>query len=156
MNRLYIYDPTNFTGSALSTMPFVEKGSRYGTDILNSTYVDYTGLTFKEYNEKHGGNLVAITWDEFYPILDKYNKEAYCKEWKEITKDEYWELLECLPPCKWHDLNERFNSFYISEATTFDIHCFCVKDKKTEKYYSANRSCFISDEDLINELNQIK
>lgn len=154
--RLYIYNPSKFTGNVLNTMPFVHKNAKNGKDILNKTYVHYKNITFEEYNQQHNNELEALTWDEFFPIYEKYNKERYCKKWAEISKDEYYEYLECLPPCKWHDLNARFNSFYMSEATTADIHQFCIKDRKTGKYYAASRSRFISDADLLKELQEIE
>jgi hypothetical protein len=150
---LYIYDPSNFKGTVLTSCPFVDLKHPNGKDLLNHTYVHYLdGVTFAEYNKKHGGNLIAQTWDEFYPVLEKYNTDNYVKPWKEITEEEYWDYLECLPPCEWHDLNKRFNSFYMSEAYTADLHLFCIKDRQTGKYYCANRSRFISDSDLINNL----
>ena len=153
--RLYIINHTNFKGNVLNTMPFVHKDAKNGKDILNKTYVHYTDQTFEEYNKEHNNELIALTFDEFYPIYDQYNKSAFCKDWKEISKDQYDDLLNCLPPCKWHDLSNRFNSFYIMEAYTADIHTFCIKDRKTGKYYSANRSRFITDTDLLNELQNI-
>jgi hypothetical protein len=154
---LYIYDPANFKGHCLNSCPFVDLKHPNGQDLLNSTYVHYLeGVTFAEYNKRHGGNLIAQTWDEFFIMLEKYNRETYIKPWKELTEEQYWDALECLPPCKWHDLNKRFNSFYISEAYTSDLHSFCIKDRKTGKYWQAIRSRFISDADLINDLvNQL-
>ena len=151
---LYIYDPNKFDGHILNSMPFVDVTAKNGIDILNSTYVHYTGDTFKEYNKKHGGNLVAQTWDEFCLVLEAYETKKYIKPFKEITEGVYYDGLECLPPCKWHDLNERFNSFYISEATTSHYHSFYIKDRKTGKYYSATRSKFIKDSELISELEK--
>lgn len=54
MERLYIVnkDTAKFTGNVLNTMPFVEKGSKHGEDLLSHTYVDYTnGITFADYNK---------------------------------------------------------------------------------------------------------
>lgn len=128
-------------------------------NILNTMtvdgYADYTdGQTFEEYNAKHGGTLKVISEDEFHIMLEAFNKEAFDDvPWSTITKDRYWDLLECLPPCKWHDITEGINSFFISEALTGVHHRFCIKDtrNKEEKYYSAIRNRFISDEKLLND-----
>ena len=153
---LYIFDPQNFKGQVLNTMPFVEKNHPNGEHLLNHTYVDHTdGMTFKAYNEANGGNLQALTWDEFWPILENYNKTAYIKPFVEISEEQYYDWLECLPPCKWHDLDSRFNSFFISEALTHDLHQFCIKDKKEGKYYAGTRSRFITDSELLAELNAL-
>jgi hypothetical protein len=150
---LYIYDPKTFKGTILTSCPFVDLTKPDGKTLLNATVLHYSdGLTFAQYNEQHGGGLIAQTWDEFWPVLEKYNTETYVKPWREITEEQYYDSLECLPPCKWHDLNNRFNSFFISEAWTADLHSFCIKDRKTGKYYSATRSRFISDSDLIKDL----
>jgi hypothetical protein len=157
MNYLYIVDLANFSGSILNTMPFVDVNTRNGAELLQHTYVHYKdGVTFAEYNKQNGGNLSALTWDVFGPMLEDYNRREYCKPFSEISEAQYYDWLECLPPCKWHDLNGRFNSFYISEALTADLHQFCIKDRKTGKYYAATRSRFIKDAELLAELNQLE
>lgn len=143
---LYIYDPNNFKGSILNTMDLVSN------EEINQTPVHYSGGTFEQYNAANGCNLVAQPWEVFYPILDSYEKQRFSKPFTEVTEEQYYDGLECLPPCKWHDLNERFNSFYISEALTSHYHCFYIKDRETGKYYSATRSKFIKDEELLSEL----
>lgn len=157
MKSLYIIDSAaDFKGYALTTMPFVEIGAKHGQDILNSTYVHYTdGKTFKQYNEEHKNTLIALTWEDFEnKYLTPYYKSLQ-KEWKEETKEEFWDALECLPPCNWHNIG-LFNVFFVSEAYTGDLHSWHVHDKKSGKYYTALRSCFIKDDELFKELNYIK
>lgn len=162
---LYIIDPAQkFNGEII--------GSMTSPDNITPLYVDYSGylhnnggqnLTFEEYKKVKGNeNLKALTWEEIEPLYNDY-KKGLQGEWQEITEDVYFDMLECLPPQKWHDLrhtsadnvNGRFNSFYISEAYTADLHSFYIKDRKTGKYYTALRSRFIKDDELINQLISI-
>lgn len=146
---LCIYDPNNFKGLLLNTMPFVEP------NVINSTIVHYTNQTFEEYNKTHGGNLLVVPFDEFYQVMDDFHKSIFSGPFAEISERLYYNSLECLPPCQWHDLNERFNSFYICEATTSHYHGFFIMDTKNNKFYSATRSRFIKDSDLLKELEQL-
>lgn len=153
METLYIINPENFNGTALNTMPatyFDETHPNYEHE-KNSTYVHYSDLTFKQYNEKHENKLIVLTWD-------KFNKDFYTPylkslqgEFSEITEKRYFELLECVPPRKWHDLNENINMFFVGECFTADLYACCIMDKKTKKYYSALRSINAKDDVLIND-----
>lgn len=127
------------------------------------THVDYTSrynynganFTLQEYRDFKGNqNLVAITWEEFSKIIEAH-EQTLQGEWMEETEDKYEYALECLPPCKWHNLNERFNSFYVSEALTGSLHSFHIFDRKTRKYYTATRSKFISDAELLTQLETL-
>lgn len=148
MNFLYIIhkDPSKFDGHALNTMPFVEKGTKHGEDILNSTYVHYKDITFKEYNEQNGGDLIALAWDEFNDQFYKPYLNRLCKPFKECTKEDFYNGLECLPPLKW----TRFNGgefFYVGERCTADL--YTVHVRIGEKYYTALRSITTPAEQLI-------
>lgn len=159
MNTLFIIDPT----ANLKTQA-KDYGTMSAPEGMPPTHVDYSGylynnkgnnFTLQEYKDyKNNQNLIAITWDEFYKIIEAHEKTLQGK-FTEVTEAQYWEALECLPPCKWHDLNSRFNSFYISEAMTGVLHSFYIHDKKTNKYYSALRSKFITDTELLKDLETI-
>jgi len=154
--RLYIVDPIKFNGAVESTMTAPEG--------LNPIYVDYSArlhnedrnLTLPEYRKAtNRPQLIALSWDEFVNQYYKPYLDSLQGDFKEITADQYNTSLECLPPQKWHDINSRFNSFYIMEAYTADLHSFYIKDRETGKYYTALRSKYISNEDLLRQLETI-
>jgi hypothetical protein len=152
---LYIVNPDNFRGHVENTMPYVDINTKHGEELLQSTFVHYTDETFAKYNERKGGGLIALDWDSFsIQYYEPYIKGLQ-KAWCEVDKEHYWDMLECLPPCNWHDLDSRWNVFYISEAYTDRLHSHLVKDNVNGKYYEALRSCFITDEELIKQLNEL-
>lgn len=144
----YLVDPTNYKGSVISTMSTPDTVD-YSLELYGKA------MTFEEYKEfKQLPNLQLMTWEELEPIHRQY-ENSLCKPWSEITEERYYEMLECLPPGKWHDLNERFNIFHCIEAYTGSLNSHFVKDRQTGKYYEALRSRFTKDEEFINQLNQL-
>lgn len=155
-SRRYIVDPINFKGTVDNTMTAPEG--------LDPIYVDYTAdlynrdrnLTLPEYRKAtNKPQLIALSWEDFFSQYYKPYLDSLQEDFKEITADKYEYSLECLPPQKWHDINSRFNSFYIIEAYTADLHSFYIKDRETGKYYTALRSKYISDENLLKQLETI-
>ena len=144
MNYLYIYKEP-FTGSILNTMSngFVH----YTGESQTKKYTDEKGclvhetsylnpLNFEQYNEKHGGNLKVATEKEIEIIIDNFNN-SLIDDFKEITEEKFYDLLECLPPKRWHT-HEKVEIFFICEAYTADLHTCCVSYKG--KHFSALRS----------------
>lgn len=130
MERLYIIDPTNFKGHVENTMPLVN------ADEINNTVVHYSkDVTFEEYNKQHNGKLIALPWDEFNEKYYQPYLQSLQKPFVEITEERYYDLLECLPPQGWRDLNNEWNVFYIMEAYTANLHTHVVKNRKTKKYH---------------------
>ena len=148
MEYLYIVDPAHFTGHALNTMPFVEKGSTNGMEILNHTYVHYyKWTTFAEYNKQNGGQLVALTWEEFNTQFFSAHLKNLCKEFSPITKEDFWDALECLPPKRWTRTSTS-EFFFLGECYTANLYmCFVRKD---ENYFSALRPINTKDEEIFN------
>ena len=155
-NLLFIIDKT----ADISTQAR-DYGTMTAIKGVTPTTVDYSGylynnkgadLTLEQYRAlKQNPNLITVTADEFYEIRKKFEKSLE-GEFTEETEEQYYDALECLPPCKWHDLDDRFNTFYISEGITGSLHSFHIKDRKTGKYYTALRSMFIKDNDLLNDI----
>jgi hypothetical protein len=143
--KMYIIDPVNFPGYVEST-------------INEHGFVDYVtpSTTFEDYKKIKGNDrLVALPWDVVYnDYFAPYHKSLQ-EPFKEITPDQYDDALSCLPPLKWHNLNERFNVFFCSEFWTADLTSCTILDRKTEKCYQALRSIYVKDDYLINELETL-
>lgn len=141
MNRLYIIDPTNFSGQIVNSMT-----SKEGTP----QFVDYMKkpTTFEEYKvQKDNPNLVAIEWEEF---KDKYYipyLNSLCGEFKESTEEAFWYALECLPPKRWTSENGN-EFFFLGECYTADLYNCHVRIG--DKYYSALRPINTPKEDIFN------
>ena len=155
MEMLYILNPENFDGSILNTMPIVDVNTKHGKHLLDHTLVHYSGGTFEEYNKKNGGNLIAITWDEFNDKFYAPHLKELQQPFEEITEERYYDLLECVPPKKWHNLNDNLNVFFVGECYTANIYRCCIKEKSTGKFYSAYRAINTTDEQLINDFKII-
>ena len=135
----------------------------YGWSIVNDGRVMYSGylngkeedLMVDEYVKLEGKqDLIEVSEIEFDAIFDNYEK-SLCKPWVEIDEDRWYEMLECLPPGRWRDLNSRFNIFYCIEAYTSSLHSHFVKDRVSGKYYEALRSRYTKNEEFINQLNEL-
>jgi len=155
MEKLYIIkkDLSQFKGSVINTMPFVEKGSRRGADILKTAYVDYTnGVTFEKYNEQHGGDLVALTWDEFEAGYYSPFMRSLQEDFAPTTLERFENALECLPPKRWtrKDGNE---FFFLGECYTGNLYSCYVRIK--DNYFTALRSITTPEQNIFN-LNTVR
>ena len=113
-NTLFIVDPDGYKGNIINTM------DREG-------FVHFrANLTLDEYKKEKGNeNLVALEWDEYETKYLNPWHDSLKTDWQEITKDRYWEMLEVLPPVRWHKFTGG-DFFFISEATTGSLHShFC-------------------------------
>jgi hypothetical protein len=133
---LIIVDSENFTGTIKSTLSNLEP--------LDEQLVHYTEFRWKEYKENHP-SYILLTWPEFDEKYYQPHLKSLQKEWEEITEKRYDYLLEVLPPQRW--TRGEYTFFYLLEAETADLHLFVMMHKG--KYYSALRSKFIPDDELI-------
>lgn len=154
MGTLYILNPETFKGNVLTTMtaPTLDNKHPNYNDLLNHTYVDYhDGLTFKAYNEQNENKLIAVTWDYFNEKFYTPHLKSLQGNFEEITEERYFNLLECVPPKKWHNLNDSLNVFFVGECYTANLYTCCIKDRKTNKFFSALRAINTTDDVLIND-----
>ena len=111
----------------LNRKKFLKTGSIEATmtspDGIEPKYVDYSSYL----NEELGRNLTL-------------------EEYLEVKKDKDLEVVEVLPPMKWHDYKD-INIFFISEATSGSMHsCFIKTHDK--KCYKALQNINSTDEDI--------
>jgi hypothetical protein len=141
IEKLYIVDPINFKGSIKSTVYNIP------STPLDDRLVHYTNKTFKRYNEEHDGVLVAVNCDEFMSIY--YNPYLLSLQGKfEETTKEFMDGLECIPPKMWRRIRKQYQTFFVGEPYTHNIHRCYVQ--KGNKFYTAYRSTDTDLEDLIN------
>lgn len=95
-------------------------------------------------------NMKIITWEEY----DKLHNDFFRSPLTEISEERWYEMLEVLPPLRWHDVNERFNVFYNCEAMSGAINGIYVKDRDTKKFFSGYMSRFASDAEILAEIEK--
>ncbi|KAA6302837.1 MAG: hypothetical protein EZS26_001007 [Candidatus Ordinivivax streblomastigis] len=135
-NRRYILDPENYKGSIFTSMS-------------DGVHDNYGGRTLEELRiREKNPNLQALTWEEYKPIHEQY-ENSLCKSFAEITEEEYWEYLEVLPPKRYNG-----NSFFMGECFSGSLYQFCFKLKG--KYYSALRSIFLTNEELMAQIKEFE
>jgi hypothetical protein len=119
---------------------------QYSGSLYNNKGSDLMPDEYLKINAHRYTNPTIVDEDVFF---DLYQKEVDNMKtlFKEISEEQYIDALECLPPKKWHNINKSVNVFFISEATINDLHSCYIKSKG--KYYSALRSIFESDEQLL-------
>ncbi len=107
----------------------------------------YSDKTEEEYLNE---GFLILSEDEMFKQIWANEDEKYIKEWSEISKEYWWEMLEVLPPMKWQHIGN-YEFFFISEATTSNIHaCYC---KHKGKYYTASRRTDVDYSVFVDEIN---
>lgn len=118
------------------------------SDATGRFFVAYTdGLTLKEYEAKTSLKLSMFTDKELDAKLEKY--EESLKKVTETTLERFEDMLNCLPPQRWTNV-EGYNIFMISEATTGNLHSHYIK--KDGKAWEIMASKFDSIESIINKV----
>lgn len=143
--ELYVLNKINYPGHIVTTIEVNDMSE------LETAKCRYSERTMSELRQEYGNDIVAITWDEFYEQVEKPYLLRLQKPFKEITEEEWDNMLNCLPPMRWHDFVPGLNVFFCSEGYTADLHGCYIKDRVNGKYYTALRSRFISDEELFND-----
>lgn len=147
INRLYIIDSSKpFTGSIENSMSCQKE---YGTP----QYVDYMDkpTTFEEYKTLKNNPNLKIIEDSELDVLLAQHRASLCESWEPITEDEYYDLLECVPPKRWRNIDTGINVFAVGECYTMDLYTHCIYDKTLNKYFKALRPIGSTDIHLLND-----
>lgn len=128
------------------------------------TWLDKTGKpvytkfnSFDEYKtaeEKHGTELVLMSFDQYNIMYNAYWK----RDFSPITETQYYQMLECLPPCRWHWINDTINVFFCSEAMIGLFHSCYIDDTTTgvHKYACALISIISTDSEILTHYAKVK
>lgn len=117
------------------------------TYITKEGDVAFSPLSVEDYLKDHPG-CVVMTWEE----LESLESGFFVTSFKEITEDVWQEMLEVLPPMKWHNINSRYNVFFNMEATSSHYHGLYLRDRETKKFYSCTESRFITDAEILEKI----
>lgn len=146
METTYIYQEP-FIGRIINTM---HNGNvDYTGERTTKDYIDERGsqvheisylnpLNFEQYNEQHGGNLKTASEEEIAKLFEEHEQKNILSFFTEITEERYDNLLECLPPKRWHK-HKGLEIFFMAECYTGNIYSCCIFNPETKKYYSALR-----------------
>jgi len=117
--------------------------------ISNGLTVDYTnGLTLEEYCEKKGKEYEAISWDGLKNRMDAFH-ESLVTEPEEISEDEYIEMLDVLPPCRYH-MRNGITFFHMSERISGALVTWCCEAKGY--YFSFVDFDYVTNDYLLNKV----
>lgn len=126
--------------------PFHGNCETYGAN----GHVAYSKLSLPEYLNDNPTHK-AVTESAF--------KELYTNFWEtpfvEITEEQYNEMLECLPPMRWHDVSPIWNVFYCSEAMSGIYHSLYAYNREAKKYFVALKSILLSSKEILMNLEGI-
>jgi hypothetical protein len=109
----------------------------------------FSSLTLDEYL-KDNPDTEAITPEEY----DKLHAEFFIRPFVEITADRWEEMLEVLPPMKWHTIAGRWNVFFLMEMTSGPFTAMYVKDYKTKLCYEGTKNAFQTDEQILADIKK--
>ena len=107
-------------------------------------YQDPSVKTIQDYNEKMNKCAILATWAELSEIHNTW-KETLKEPAELITKERFWEMLEVLPPCKWHNIGG-VEVFHISERLTDNLVSWFAHSG--DKYAEATDQDCLNDEEL--------
>lgn len=148
-----VIDVLNFNGTAFTT-PIIKN---------NTIICGYSKFTIPEAErqqlEIYGEEckFVTIHFNEFDTLNEIWEQQYTQDNWKEISEEKYFDALECLPPMNWRTIVPGVNIFCISEAFTSHLHSHYLKLTNSEgaKYYTAIRSRFITNEEILNQIKSL-
>jgi len=149
MKNLYLLDLSKpFNGVVTSSITRNNKGEFY-VDYSSELYNDNQGnLTLAEY-QRHVNPFVEVIDDaKLDQLLADYEKSRITQP-VVITADRFYEMLEILPPQRWHNCGG-FEVFHIQEHITGDLVAWFAY--REDQYFEFIDSCYISDVDLIRKL----
>tara|TARA_R110002072_G_scaffold273239_5_gene433970 strand:- start:7581 stop:7997 length:417 start_codon:yes stop_codon:yes gene_type:complete len=82
--------------------------------------VAYTdGLTVEEYAARKGITCRVIDDDTLDDLVREHHKSLITKP-RRIPSERWWDMLEILPPCRWHVVGS-FEVFHVSERLTGNL-----------------------------------
>lgn len=104
--------------------------------ILKNGIVAYSnGLNFEEYQKSKGEKFRLISEGE-HDELQRIYRKSLISDFTEITEDRYYEMMNVLPPTRFHNYRGA-EIFFVGECYTLDLYsCFIMAN---DKYYSALR-----------------
>lgn len=95
--------------------------------------VAYTnGKTFAEYQDACNYPLRVIEEAELDRLTATFLDTMISKP-KRITHARFWDMLEILPPCRWHTVAGGFEVFHVSERITHNLVSWFAH--KGERYW---------------------
>ena len=108
--------------------------------------VAYTdGLTLAQYVAENGFPMRIIGEDEMDNLVNTHYETMKSKP-TQITRSRFWEMLEVLPPCRWHNAGG-FEVFHVSEHLTGPLVSWFAH--KGERYWEFTDDCHLSDDTLV-------
>lgn len=100
----------------------VQFAGRSGEKVMQEATPD---LTLAEYEAERGTSFKRITGEE-PDALQAAHIASLITEPEPMSEDRYNELLECLPPCRWHKAG-KWSVFHISERLQGNIVQWCAQ-----------------------------
>jgi hypothetical protein len=125
---MYLVSPSKFKGNAITLAK--PESLQHKLNECRTQYPD----------------IIALSWDDFYDQFLEPHQNSMQKPFREITEKEWDDALCELPPMRW-TRGEGEEFFFCSEPYSSHLHQCYVR--KGEKYYTALRSRFDKDEDLL-------
>lgn len=74
-------------------------------------------------------------------------RAKHIKPAKEIDESRYYDMLDCLPPCRWHGIGGGISVFHISEHISHDIVSWFYQTK--DRYFELQDSNKLTDAQLL-------
>lgn len=124
------------------------RGSVQSVLMENGTVAYSDGLTLEQYQAEKGFPVRAIDRDELDRLTTEYIA-GLISEPVAITEDRFHEMLNVLPPSRWHNCGG-FEVFHVCERITHDLVSWFAH--RNGQHWTFNDRAGISDIDLTAKL----
>lgn len=129
--------------------------------ILDGTRVAYSDINnldhfiMKESRSlKDGESIREVSETEFNELHANWLLTKVKKPFTEITLEKWEDMLEVLPPLRWHTIAGRWNVFFLSEMYTASYGSMFVKDLRTKKCYEGLKDARATDDQHLAEIKK--
>jgi hypothetical protein len=139
-----------FTGSIATSATYNSDNNQYYMDYSSNLYNDNKGnLTFDEYKARINPKCELVDYDQLGILLAEYENSLITIP-EIITYDDYMEMLDILPPCRWHSIG-KIEVFHISERLTGQLVSWYARSQ--DNYYTFIDYSYLSDSELNAKLS---
>lgn len=146
-----IHSNEQFTGSLVTTAT-LDNGVYY-MDLSSTLHNDNKGpLTLQQYQIRVTPFVKVTSWAEYDKLTADFEQSLVTMP-KVIDSERFNDMLEVLPPCRWHNCGG-YEVFHVSERLTGDLVSWFAHTG--DHYFEFTDTCRATDDHLRAKLNLVR
>lgn len=122
----------------------------------DNTVLYTDGQNLEQFTASCGYPIRVIDGDELDKLLEEFHADLITDP-EPITKEDWHEMLNCLPPSRWHSVGD-FNVFHMCERLTGTLVSWFARQGSgiVLNHWTFTDHAHISDADLLAKLEKVK